>query len=54
MEKWRQLVRRSGSSMWQAGTSMVIAPTCVGEGLMGSPPRVSIEHTDRMPVIWAR
>jgi hypothetical protein len=44
--------RRVG--MWQAGTSKVVAPACVDKGPFGWPPRVSIERTDRMPVIWAR
>jgi hypothetical protein len=29
---------RSGSGMWKAGTSNVVAPTCVGSRLMGWPP----------------
>jgi hypothetical protein len=29
---------RSGSMMWQAGTSKVVAPTYVGYGPMGWPP----------------
>jgi hypothetical protein len=41
---------RSGSGMWQAGTSKAIAPACVGYGPIGCLTRVSIEHTDRMLV----
>jgi hypothetical protein len=41
---------RSGSGMWKAGTSKVVAPTCVGSRLMGWPPRASIERTDRILV----
>jgi hypothetical protein len=44
---------RSGSGMWHVGTSKVVAPTCVGYGPMGWPPRASIECTDCILVIWA-
>jgi hypothetical protein len=41
---------RSGSGLWQAGTSKVVAPTCLGEGPMGWPPWASIERNNRMLV----
>jgi hypothetical protein len=34
--------------MWQADTSKVVGPACVGEGLMGYPPRASVEHAGDM------
>jgi hypothetical protein len=43
----------SGSDMWKAGAFKVVAPACVSYGPMGCPPRVSIECSDRMLVIWA-
>jgi hypothetical protein len=36
--------------MWKADTSKVVAPTCVGKGSMGWPPRASIERTDHILV----
>jgi hypothetical protein len=45
---------RSGSVMWKADTSKVIAPACVSYGPMGLPLRASIEHTDRMLEVWVR
>jgi hypothetical protein len=44
---------RSGSVMWQADTSKMVSPTCVGKGSMGWPPRVSIECIEHMLEIWA-
>jgi hypothetical protein len=41
---------RSGSGMWKAGTSMVVAPACVCLEPMGCSPQASIECTDRMLV----
>jgi hypothetical protein len=40
------------SVMWKANTYKVVAPACVDEGLMGWPPRASIERTDQMLKIW--
>jgi hypothetical protein len=43
-------LERSGSGMWQASISKAVAPACVDLGLMGWPPRASIERIDRMLV----
>jgi hypothetical protein len=50
--KGRQL-GRLGSVMWQAGTSNVVSPACVGYGPTGWLPLASIERIDCMLVIWA-
>jgi hypothetical protein len=44
-------LERSGSVMWKANTSKIVAPVCVGLGSMGWPPRASIECTDHMPAL---
>jgi hypothetical protein len=45
---------RAGRVLWKAGTSKVVALTCVDQGPMGWYPRASFERTDRMLVLWAQ